>query len=291
MIPVHPTSLWKYLDKNLQANQKEVTDLIKLHNPKIIIIFHPVGIRSLLLDSKELLQFLSSDNILIEDAVHQLINPQKIEIKRKNHFILTSLRKVVPLQGSILFGRKEDVQKLKGSMYIDFSYIMRVLIYWGLMQLFLSFQKYTALIPIKKFSGKYAEKFMLKGYDVIGDSPFPAWCPSIFSRTYFHINFEKVKNIKKEQVKMYKKELKHYHIFFPEKDEEELRGFPIILNKKYADEFISKIRNEGICLRKELPDCLWAKKYSIAYLPLGPYLDKCDIGYIISKVNNIIECR
>lgn len=286
--------VYYHLNNNLQGNEKEVINLIKLHKPELIIIFHAVGIKSKLINSEKFLRSLPSETILIEDAVHRLVNPQTVEIKRKNHFILTSLRKVVPLQGSVLFGKGEDIKKLKGAVTDDSSYIVKVIFYWLLMQSFLMIQKYFPVKPVKIFTGKIAEYFMLRGYDVIGDSYLPASCPDIFFRLYLHINFEKIENIKKNQVKFYREKLKikavkniTKGVSFHEINEGLLHAFPIILSKEYGDTFIDKIRNEGIFVRKELSECLWTGKYSITYLPLGPYLAKSDVNYIINTVNKV----
>jgi len=79
-----------------------------------------------LIDGKLWLKNVKPETILIEDSVHQLVNPEEIKFIKKNHFIIDSLRKVIPLQGSNLFGNIKDIDFSESQIFQSFRYSLKV---------------------------------------------------------------------------------------------------------------------------------------------------------------------
>lgn len=269
------------LNKNLQPNAKELLQLIRNKKPTILVLFHPVGITNHLVN-KAFIQSLPSELIVIEDAVHRIIDSSTLYIYSQRHFCITSLRKIVPLQGSFVYGREEAIKQLRGADYQKtIFYSFKVMFFWVLMQLCLLLQRTT---PKFTYFGNKAEQFMQKGYDLIGDSQLPGFCPSIFALIYQFIDVSKIEQIKSDQAKQYLFLIKkHKQFSIPEiKDTDfgKLRGFPVIFPRKSGESWLSAMRQKGILLRDELPGCPWTKNRLIVYLPMGPHIHPKEIKQI-----------
>lgn len=261
---------------NLKVNILEFKKKILDVKPSVVIIFHPVGITSNLILNRNWIKQLDPNVILIEDCVHKTLDPKGIHIYKKNHFLINSLRKVVPLQGTSLYGRIKDLDFDSPPYYQSLFYSLKVNILWCIMVLF---WKTGKLID--------AEKFMLKGYDLIGDKILPAKGSILFKHLENFIDYAKIKKIKIKQSKIYQNNLGQ--IKSPPIstfDFGNLRGWPIILPINKADRILKRIRDQKLLLRFELNDCDWSKNQKIIYLPLGPYLKSKDIRKISTIVKN-----
>ncbi len=265
------------ISKNMTVSENKFRFLINKYQPKVVIIFHPVGILSNLSKDRKWVKSLSDDILLIEDGVHRIVNSQKIKIFKKNHFIIDSLRKVVPLQGSNIYGNKEDLDYDSLPFYQSINYSIRVHTLWLVMLIFLNLGFY-----------RFAEQLMVKGYDLIGDAKKSAPGFILFKYIFEFINFEKIYKIKYHQVKIYNEyfinELK-----YKSSDKGELRGFPLIVDNLVADRVLNKIRSSGLMIRFELNDSEWSQGNKIIYLPLGPYLNDNDIHEISKLVLKSFE--
>jgi hypothetical protein len=271
------------LDRDLQPNAQNVLSLIKKEKPAFLVLFHAVGITNHLV-TREFMKLLPDNLFIIEDAVHRIVEPSRLKLFHERHICMNSIRKVVPLQGSFLYGRISLINRLQGPERSMVFYTGSVIFLWGLMQLYLLLQAYTPFfIHLKSFWGRLAEFCMLKGYDLIGDFPLPGSCPSFFSWLYLSIDGKKIKHIKKKQIALYTKILADHGFmmpYFSSTDVGELRGLPLFFSKKRGLQFISQLRGRGIMLRGELEGCPWTRERTIVYLPLGPYLKQHDIEKI-----------
>jgi hypothetical protein len=274
-------TFYYHINSDLSADTWDFEEKIKKYKPEIIIIFHPVGITSNLITNREWIKSLPDETIIIEDCVHRLIDPQKIEIYKKNHFLINSLRKGVPLQGSSIYGRKDDLNFNPPPLYQSFFYSLKVHNLWFLMNFCWS----TGLFKI-------AEKLMKDGYDLIGDSILPARGYRAFKILEEYLDYKKISIINERQANLYFKKLKNItkiQVAIQKSDFGQLRGWPIVLDKETADEVLKYIRSKGLIIRFELSDSVWSKKQKIIYLPLGPYLktsDQLKVCKIISEALN-----
>lgn len=263
--------------KNLNADKSDFERKINKFTPTVVVVFHTVGITSNLFDNATWLKKVTGKSILIEDAVHKILNPSKIRIIKKNHFIIDSLRKVVPVQGSNLYGRTDDIDFSVPSFFQSFLYKVKVNLLWCLMEIAWS---------IKLFS--IAEKLMIAGYGLIGDSERSA--SGAFVEDFFakRVNVEKLFRIKKCQAEVYQTKLKKvlpYNLEISDTNLGNLRGYPVILPTKTATKLIKVLRNNKVFVRFELEGSKWTKKQKIFYLPMGPQLTKkcqnriCELSY------------
>ncbi|MBI2617277.1 hypothetical protein HYW55_04040 [Candidatus Gottesmanbacteria bacterium] len=278
------------LDDNLQPDVKMLQTQIKKENPKILVLFHAVGIQNRCV-TKAFIRRLPGNLIIVEDAAHRMIDPKDLKLYRENYFCITSLRKVVPLQGSFVYARKHTLGKLIGPEK-TFRYSSGVLLLWLFMQIALILQKYIPLKSISIACGKIAEYFMQKSYDLIGNNILPGYCPSIFARIYGAFDYMHIRNVKENQIRIYNKmiasEMKqdrsHFSIpTFSLLDFGNLRGYPIVLPSSTASKIIAFLRSNGILVKVELEGSPWTRSKTIIYLSLGLHVETRDIT-TISKI-------
>lgn len=273
------------VDDNLQPVKDALLQSIKKNKAQMVVLFHAVGITNNLVTEK-FIKSLPKDLFIIEDCVHRITNPSEIEIYSLRHVVMNSLRKVVPLQGSFIFGKRECIERLKGSE-ITFLYSWSVIVLWFLMQLSYLSQQY-----VHTHFGKLAQWFMLRGYDIIGDEQKAGYCPRFFADLYMKLDFDNIKLKKQLQVALYKENLRkkdsYYVPYIPTTDYDELRGYPVVVKKHTAELLVTKCRSVGLFIRKELDDSLWTEKRSIIYLPLGHHIENEDIKAISSLFNTLL---
>lgn len=277
-IKLHGYKIANYkIKNNLEANKNDFVAKIKKFQPKVVVVFHPVGIESNLFNDPLWLKKATGESILIEDSVHRIINPSKVKIIKDNHFVIDSLRKVVPLQGASLYGKKKDVNFSAPLFYQSFLYKIKVNALWFLMETFLLIGKY-----------KTGEKLMLMGYELIGDALTPASGLPIFNFLAKRVDIHKLERIKKRQARYYESKLGNavfVKIPMTDFDRGNLRGYPLVLPNKKGKRLLNSIRERNIFLRFELSDSEWSSKQKIIYLPLGIHVDKslqdqiCELSY------------
>lgn len=277
------TCIFYPVDQSFRTKEAILLSHIRKYQPKIIVIFHAVGIENSLVTTEvKWLSSLSSDQILIEDSVHRVIDPTKVKILRENHFVIDSLQKVLPLPGSFIYGRHEDLDFKQRRSFRTFPYELSVLFWWFLMQI---------ALELKIFNfGEYA---MLKVYDIIGDSTEPGQCLGFVEFLHQYIDFEKIKIAKRKQGKIYQQVIsslvknnpkRFFSISLGDTDCEELRGYPLGIFPSSKNDFLLKIRAKGLLLREELADSPWSKDKRVVYLPLGPCLSISDVQKIIQRI-------
>ena len=265
------------IKKDLTADKESFEYCIAKYKPWVVVVFHPVGISSNLFDNKKWLMKTVKDSILVEDCVHRLIDPKDIRLLKKNHFIIDSLRKVVPIQGARMFGKLEDMGFEVPPIYQSMFYALGVNTLWFLMVICWTFGMY-----------KLAEKLMVSGYDLIGNSKLPA--KGLVINRFFsdRLDILKIERYKINQVDYYEKKLNKilsFRLRLPLEDKKYLRGFPIILKKNKAQKVLKFLRKNNLMVRFELDGSKWSKSQKIIYLPLGIYMtDKQQ-----DKVCNLVK--
>ncbi len=273
------------VDSQLQPVKSDLLKKINQTEPAFIVLFHAVGITNNLV-TKEFIQKISKDIFIIEDCVHRITNPEEVHIYSEKHVLINSLRKVVPLQGSCIFAKKNIIKQLQGP-HNTFLYSSAVIVLWLIMQFNFLLQKFVI-----KHAGLFAEWSMLKGYDIIGDNVKPGYCPRFFYTLYTHLDFHYIKKIKQEQANLYTSLICHdsesYTPKFNQSDKGELRGYPIVMQKTFAKKIIQQLRSKKIYIRPELIDSKWTQDRDIMYLPMGLHVTKYHIHYLASLFNSSV---
>jgi hypothetical protein len=276
------------IDQQLKTNEIDLVKSIKVHQPKIILVFHPVGINNDLLDkNKKWIKILSEETILIEDCVHKILEPDQIRFLKSNHYLLDSLRKVVPIQGSWVYSQNK-IKSISFFQYVKtLIYRVKVFYWWVLLQFYLCRVFFSKSNEVKSRINQKAEWSMLRGYDVIGNHRCGSSGIFLMKFLYKFLNLKKIKDCKIRQVEYYLKffnKLNREELFIPKfrkKDFRELRGFPLIIQIDKADSLLEYLRKNKFLLRFELNDCLWSQKQKIIYLPLGIYLSQDDLERVV----------
>lgn len=282
------------VDSQLQTESKLFIKYLIKYQPNVVIIFHAVGLTNQLFShSKPWLKYLPTNTVLIEDCVHRLVDPQQIKLLTPNHFIIDSLRKVSPIYGSNLYGDATTLSDFKQSLlWLTMSYQLQVFWWWWLFQCCLHAGWNTL-----------AQKFMQKGYDLIGDSKRAAPGPWFFIFLSQYLNLAKIEEVKKQQVAHYHTILSEcwnnplvYPIKFDQSDAGKLRGFPIGISLENANRLIVQLQQRQLAWKYELDDCPWSKRQKIIYLPLGPHLRLKEIDTIcqlfitaLKNVNSVVS--
>jgi hypothetical protein len=244
-------------------------------------VFHPIGITSNLFENREWIKLLSKETILIEDCVHRVINPPKIEIYKRNHFVINSLRKVVPLQGTSVYGLKDDLDFDPPPLDQSLLYSMKVHLLWFIMNILWDTGQSLS-----------AQKIMIKGYDIIGDSILPARGLLPFKILEEFLDHDKIAKINFEQASFYEDKLKNITknpIAHHKSDFERMMAWPIILDIETAPKILEEIRSKGLIIRFELNDSAWSKNQKVIYLPMGPHIthsDQIKVCKIVSEAMN-----
>lgn len=268
------------VDKKLKPDESDFKKKLKKLKPAVIVIFHVVGIKNFLFTKTDWTNLMDDKQILIEDSVHRIVEPVNLKFIRKNHFIMDSLRKVVPLQGSNVYAKLTDLDFVPNKLKLN-SYVIKVHLLWMGMLVCWTFGL-----------SKFAEKLMLKGYDLIGDFKTGERGLPLFEFLSSYINYPKIKNLKTAQTETYEKLFRKQNrikINYTENDKKELRGWPLIIPLKKSEKFLDSLRKQGLMLRYEFDDCLWSQNQKIVYLPMGLHITSNDQKWISKKVIKAIN--
>lgn len=281
------------VSKLLVSSKTNLIKQIREQHPKVVIIFHPVGISNFLIKDKSWMQLLPPDSIVIEDCVHQIINSENIELMHPNHVIVDSLRKVLPLQGSVVYGHAKFLNFDEPQILQASSYRLRVTVLWFLMNCCWGM---TQLFKHQKISvslAKLANQLMIRGYNLIGDNVLPARGSIVFNFLQRFVEPTKVEQTKIKQVEYYEKYLpqnpsKNYVIpKYTEAEKGRLVAYPLIFNLKHAANALDTFHKHGIMLRFELNDSIWSRHHKILYLPLLPHLTIQDLKIIVKVAKDL----
>jgi hypothetical protein len=267
------------ISTSLKVNVREFKSILKKIKPEVVIVFHPFGITSNLSEDTSWVKLLGDNTILIEDCVHRIVDPEKIVFLTGKHLVIDSLRKVIPLQGSVVYGKKEFLDFRPDLINGAWWYSVKVVFYWIMMQLCLSIGKVdNALV------------YMDKGYALIGDNWEGAGGWLIFNLLNRFIDFDRIRKIKERQVLYYEKNIpKKYRIAYGSKDRGELKGFPLFLNNWEGKKLLFYLKKNNVMTRFELIDSKWSRNDKAIGLPIGPHLKDKDIEFIGLMVKKNLE--
>lgn len=278
------------VSKNLQTPLGEFIQTLKNERPAVVVVFHAVGITNTLFNNHtSWIHLLGKNTLLIEDCVHRIIEPNQVRFLHANHFLITSLRKVVPLQGSILYGKPLSIPWSEPPAWQSFLYTLAVTAWWFIMVCFWKVAHMLFGTQLAKPAAQFAEWTMLKGYDLIGDAQKPAAGWKYFFKKYQNTDFLAIKKQKAHQVQRYEAAFPTISTLYVPADRGELRGWPLVLQLEQAETFVNTVRKNGLLLRLELNDSVWSKEYKIVYLPLGTHISKTQQNHICSVVNQALQ--
>lgn len=276
--------LWK-VDKDFNTDIKKFTEYIAKYKPKIIFIFHSAGITSNVLHDKSWMSVLPQDCFIIEDSVHRVVDPSQVSLFHKNHIIMDSLRKVLPLPGSFMYGSPDTISYSQKPYRLS-RYVLSSTALYAMF----SFILQIGCVLNSAFITDFAYKKILQLHDdIIGDSwesyPGLPWIPFIHS----FIDFEKIRKLKKRQVlvykkfmtKLYKNKTNFYEIKIPESEYKNMHVYPVglYIPEKQTDRLIQYLHNHNISAWIKFPGCEWNKDRSCLFLPLGFHVSDAEIQY------------
>ena len=280
------------VDKNLQPIEAEFIAQLKQWKPAVVIIFHSVGItNNLFKNPSKWLPFVSIDALIIEDSVHRVVDSSRISFITKNHYVIDSLRKVVPIQGSWMYAGHR-IPKIPVSVSVrTVWYRVLILFWWLVMQFFLVLVYYSRASSIEKKGNTLAELAMLRGYEAVGVHLQPSPGHSIMAFLSRKIALQKNFSIKKKQALRYAERLQScadsknfFFISMQASDAQELRVFPLGIELRVADDFLAYLREHTLSVRFELNDSIWSSRQKIVYLPMGLHVQDTEIDSVCAII-------
>lgn len=285
------------VDSSFQCAEDIIIDAISKHTPQVVVIFHAVGIRNrLLTENTKWLAALDSECIFIEDSVHSIISPREVSFVRKNHFIIDSWRKVVPLQGSTIYYKEGDLpSNFRQSRNITLP-MLEIMSLWFLMQVALILQKYTPRYFARPL-GLFAEKLKLQSYEKIGDTSYSSGTLGVCTYLSQRLAVDRIRDSKTSQVEVYETLIgdliqnnnRVFPIWKRKTDAGLMKAYPIGLRLPFAEKFIQTLRSSGLLVRSELDESIWGKENNVIFLPLGPQLSVSDIRAVCDIVDQALN--
>lgn len=272
------------LDSHFQISSRAFRKYVKIYSPAVVFIFHACGITSRLITDVVKDKYLSRDVIIIEDCVHRLVNPEEIILFGDNHYVIDSLRKVSPLQGSCLYG---TVKGLSFPQAVT-SPVSKYVILSSLYYLWFRFALTISAVANVPSLTSWAHTYVLKKHDdIIGDSRVPyAGFPFIL-HIFDRFNFKKVENLKAQQVKLYERYLNpifnkkpFYKICVSKEDYGKLHVYPLGYSLRPNVRLEQYLHKKGIVVWFKFPDSKWSKNRGVLFLPLGFHITERNIKYI-----------
>ena len=109
----------------------------------------------------------------------------------------------MPLQGSAVYGNKEDIDFSEPPVFQSFFYSLKVTFLWIMMNIFWTLTQIFSHTKLAVLFAEQANQIMKSGYDLIGDSVLPARGFCLFKFLLDFIDPEKIKAVKKKQVEFY----------------------------------------------------------------------------------------
>lgn len=283
------------LNSQLEIPIDELNQYIKQNSPRVIIIFHACGISRLTNNDIQTICASYPDTLVLEDAVHKLIDPQTLSLIHPNHYCMDSLRKVLPLPGSFLYQRTDSISITPDSIHREWGYQISVhMHFWLFRTVFIigTLMKSSRII-------QFAHEKTLKAHDdIVGDSDGGYTGVTLIPHIHAHLNFKKIQQLKHIQIELYEQYLDKiltknsswYRIRIPEEQKKDLHVFPIGISKNndpFLFQHIEKyLHARGVIVWFKFPDSPWSKHNGILFLPLGFHIKKKDIYYIMETLKN-----
>lgn len=284
------------VDRLLVTSTVELVRAINKYKPEIVVIFHAVSITNTLMSEADKWQRkLSPTCLIIEDCVHRIVEQERITFLSERHFLMDSLRKVVPIQGSNTYSKCLVPAIPAWQTILTLPYRLVVLYYWLAMQIWVVLAHFTQTKNIAMRANAKAEQAMINGYLLIGKSRLASPGLKIMDYLYRRLNTREIAKTKDRQARAYVQALQpllnNSDYWLPSMvsdDYKYLRGLPMIMSLKVAETTLERLRNIGIMVRFELNDGPWSRKQKIIYLPMGIHVGKEQIEEVASLISSLI---
>lgn len=284
------------VDKHFQIQKNSLERFRKKYTPHAMVFFHACGIRNTLLSDRSYIRSISKKMLIIEDAVHMLLNPEEIDLVSDTHIVVDSLRKTSPLPGSFLYGTPKAIDSVKSPYTHEYVYLCYTFVLFMLFR----FVFVAGILSRSDLLIRFAHTKILKKHDdVIGDSR--AGHEGIWFIPFIHsfIHFQKIEQIKRNQAERYTHTLQkpygtndnRYTIRIPEKDFGSLHVYPVgyrISQSVSHDTINSVFEKREFPIWTKFPDCPWSKRYAVVFLPLGFHVEYNEIDIVCRLINS---CR
>lgn len=275
------------VNQHFQVKKQTLLNSIRRYKPKVVVIFHACGIQNTIIGRSSMIQEITKKAVLIEDAVHLLLNPSSVRPLNERHFIMDSLRKVSPFYGSYLYGTKKGMAFHQTKTSMSFIYLYAAFLYVA----FRAILKLSYLFHSAKLAS-FAHKTLLYKHDIIIGDNLSHRGNKIVALFSQWINFEKIERTKKEQVQWYEKAMKplytrstlFYKVKMKRSDYGKLHVYPVGLKQKVDKTFLSFLQENGIVVWTKFSDSAWAKKRDVLFLPLGFHVEKDHIKMIVKTL-------
>lgn len=272
------------VDDNFQIHEQTFISLLKKHKPSVVFIFHAAGITCELVHQKQWLEYISKKTLIIEDAVHRLINPEKITFIHSHHIIMDSLRKVSPLYGSYMYGSHSLLDFSQQGFIFSKDFLFST-VYYHLFRCILNIGSFFNNVSVTD----YAFKVLKKHDDIIGDSIESIRGLSLTPLLHPYINFNKIETVKKKQAELYHRFLQKltqpYIQEFNIKQTyyKHLHVYPLLILSE-PKKLVSYLHKHDIIVQCKFRDSQWSREKGVLFLPLGPHVTNSDIENVCNKI-------
>ena len=286
------------MDDNFQVELPILNAHISAYTPAAIILFDACGIPCLRMSEMKKLTRNNPNIIFIQDAVHRLIEPNKVRLVAHNHYLIDSLRKVSPLPGSNIYWKTGSQTISPDTNRNEWCYRLSVHVWYVFFRVLLTT---ATLMRIPRLI-LYAHEKTLKSHDdIVGDSTGGYAGNPLTPHILTHSHFAKVQKHKRHQVELYEKLLRNvcqnnfqwFPVTIPDKAKQELHVYPLGFRHNGDMEQLKKIENllhrQHILVWFKFPEAPWSDKRSVLFLPLGFHIRNKDIFFIAQTLKEIIS--
>jgi len=272
------TPIFYPVDRHFQIQPKALQSIIDEVKPHALILFHACGIQNICV-TKEFIQ--KQRCLVIEDAVHRLVDPSSVHLFGDHHFVIDSLRKVSPIPGSFIYGTDIGLSYTPEPFSMDVGYLFTSLSWYIAFRIALT----TSVVCNSTRLASFAHDVILKHHDdIIGDRMLPqrgipplAWIAGF-------INPHAIAARKRIQVteftRLSKKLFRTHPFFYPVRmslrDYGNLHIFPV--GMKYVPKgFIPYLHSRHMAVWCKFEDSSWALNHHVLFLPLGFHISDEEI--------------
>lgn len=271
------------LNKDFQIDEENFAKEIKYRKPDVAVIFSACGITSNLLEHKSWVRHLKDKAIILEDAVHRLIDPKEITLINERHVVMDSLRKVSPLPGSRMFGA-EAMLNFRQAPHTKVNFYLLKSLWW-----YINFRFVLSCGFWLKNSRMlvFAHEELLDRHDaIIGDEAPAQPGLGILKPLVNRINPEAIRKVKNEQAKLYEKYLTKvwknkffYKVKIERADFPYLHVYPLGFRLRPKKKLEKLLHDNGIAVWYKYTESPWSRNKSVLFLPLGFHITEADIAY------------
>lgn len=282
------------LNDTLRITSDKLDRYINKHSPAVLILFHACGIRMRTVSQIKAMTKMYPSLMIIEDAVHLLINPETITLVSDNHYLIDSLRKVSPLYGSFLYSTSSQMPIRPKNIHFEWKYYLSAVFWYIVFRVLLVSGMAAKNSGLVRFSH---EKILKRHDDIIGDSMHGYAGIWVTQFLHKHLDFTKISRKKTEQILQYEQLASTLLTTHPSwytlhiEHKGQMHVFPLAFRDKRAEIIRTKIQfalhKNHLPVWFKYPDSPWGKHRSALFLPLGFHIRPKDIHTIISTLASI----